>query len=136
MNAISIFIAPLAIYSRWWSWPLATWTFIAALLTTVATIIATVIAVIFKTVLTSQQSLNIGASIGTDMFAFMWIGSGCSIFGWLIHASMMCCCASRRDVRTGRRRGRKSAYGGEALVDEKKGMKMKMPRFGRKKTAI
>ena len=94
-------------------------------------------AVIFRNVLTSQSALNIGASIGTDMFAFMWIASAFSIFGWLIHLGMSCCCASRRDVRTGRRRGSKKAYG-DAGDEKKRPMgkrRFAVPIFGRKKSA-
>lgn len=137
MNFVNCFIAPVALYSRWWSFPLTVWTFIAALLTTAAAVIGTVMAVIFRNVATSQTNLNISASIGTDMFAFMWIGAGASIIGFLIHFSMMCCCASRRDVKTGRRRGNKNAYG-DAGSDEKKNPvkgRFNMPRFGRKKSA-
>jgi len=137
MNFVSIFIVFVAIYSRWWSFGLTIWTFTAALLTTAASIIGTVMAVVFRNVATSQTDLNIGASIGTDMFAFMWIGAGSSIIGFLIHFCLMCCCASRRDVKTGRRKGRQSAYG-DAVTDEKKkpvGRKFTLPRFPRKKGA-
>ncbi|KAH6722286.1 SUR7/PalI family-domain-containing protein [Leptodontidium sp. 2 PMI_412] len=137
MNFLSIFIAPIALKSRWWSFPLTIWTFIAALLTTAATIIATVMAVIFRNTLTSQPDLNISASIGRQMFGFMWTGSAFSILGFLIHLCMSCCCASRRDVRTGRRKGRLSAYG-DAGSDEKKRpfnqrQWTKMPKFMRRR---
>lgn len=139
MNFVSIFLAPITLFSRWWSLPFAIWTFIAALLTTAATIIGTVMSIIFRNVATSQAGLNIGAEIGTDMFAFMWVASAFTIFGWLIHLCLSCCCASRRDVKTGRRKGRQSAYG-DANTDEKKrptaGGKRwaKMPKFGRGKS--
>jgi hypothetical protein len=53
--------------------------------------------------------------------------------------SLSCCCASRRDVRTGRRKGNKKAYG-DANTDEKKrpvGVRRRfgMPKFGRRKAA-
>jgi hypothetical protein len=71
------------------------------------------------------------------MFAFMWIAAGFNLFGFLIHLFLTCCCASKRDVRTGRRRGNKAAYG-DAVGDEKKpaiGRKFaSMPKFGQKKT--
>ncbi|KAF4627945.1 hypothetical protein G7Y89_g10210 [Cudoniella acicularis] len=138
MNFVNIFLAPITIYSRWWSFPFAICTFISALLTTAATIIATVMFIIFRNVITSQQGLNIGASVGTQMFAFMWVASAFSIFGWLIHLCLSCCCASRRDVKTGRKRGSKAAYG-DVGSDEKKrpvgGRRVNVPRFGRKKTA-
>ncbi len=138
MNLLSIFLAPLALRSRWWSLPLIIWTFIAALLTVAAAIIGTAMAVIFRNVATSQAELNISADIGTTMFAFMCIGAGSSLIGFLIHLGMSCCCASRRDVRTGRRKGRLSAYG-DAAADEKKRplnkrQWVKMPVWGRRKT--
>jgi hypothetical protein len=111
MNFVSIFIAPVTLYSRWWSLPFAIWSFIAALLTAAATIIAAVMSIIFRNVITSQEGINIGASLGTDMFVFMWIGTAFSIFGFVIHLCLSCCCASRRDIKTGRRRGSKKAYG-------------------------
>jgi len=135
MNFVSIFITPMTLYSRWWELPFVFWSFIAALLTTAASIIATVMFVIFRNVITSQAGLNIGASLGTQMFAFMWVASAFSIFGWIIHLCLSCCCASRRDVRTGRRKGDKGAYDG---AEEKKtagGTRRRMPRFGRKKSA-
>lgn len=136
MNFVSIFITPIVLRSRWWSLPIAIWTFIAALLTTAACIIATVMFIIFKKVITSQDGLNIGASLGTQMFVFMWIGAAFSILGFITHLGLCCCCASRRDVRTGRRKGNKAAYG-DATTDEKKrplGGKIHMPKFGRRKT--
>ncbi|CZS98397.1 hypothetical protein WAI453_005836 [Rhynchosporium graminicola] len=139
MNFVSIFIAPLALRSRWWSFPLTFWTFAAALLTTAATIIASVMAIIFRNVATSQPDLNISADIGKQMFAFMWTASAFTIFGFVIHLSMSCCCASRRDVRTGRRKGRMSAYGDVVGTEKKKPLSVrqwkKMPKFMRKRTS-
>ena len=138
MNLLSIFLAPIVLYSRWWSFPISIWTFISALLTTAATIIGTVMSIIFRNVATSQTSLNIGVSIGTEMFAFMWIGSAFSIFGFVIHLCLSCCAASRRDVKMGRRMGTRSAHG-DVGSDEKKrpvGLRgIRMPRFGKGKTA-
>jgi len=69
----------------------------------------------------------------------MWIGTGSSIFGFLIHLFLSCCCASRRDVRTGRRKGSKKAYG-DATTDEKKRpiarkRRFAVPKFRKKKSA-
>jgi hypothetical protein len=134
MNFVSIFITPVVLYSRWWSLPTAIWTFIAALLTSAATTIATVMFVIFRNVITSQAGLDISASLGTDMFAFMWTGAAFSIFGFIIHLCLGCCCASRRDVVTGRRRGNGAAYK-NVVVDEKKPARTRLtvPKFGRRK---
>lgn len=34
------------------------------------------------------------------------------MLGWIINAGMCCCCASERDVKTGRKGGSKKAYPG------------------------
>jgi hypothetical protein len=139
MNFVSIFLVTVVLYSRWWSLLITMWIFVAALLTTAAAIIGTAMSIIFKSVLTSQPGLNIGASIGTDMFAFMWIGAAFSILGFAVHLSMTCCCASSGDVITGRRKGRLSDYG-DATSGEKKhpvrgGRWAKMLQFERRETA-
>jgi hypothetical protein len=77
-------------------------TFITALLITVAAIIATVMFSIFKNVVTSQPGLNINAELGTQMLAFMWIGAGGALIGFVIQLGLSCCCVSRRDARIGR----------------------------------
>jgi SUR7/PalI family len=127
MNTVSIFATPLAIFSRWWSLPIALWTFVAALLTVLGSIIGTVMAVIFKVVLTAQPGLNIGASVGVPMLIFMWIASICTVVGHVIHLVLACCCASRRDVETGRRSGDKAGYS-SAISSEKN--KSAVARFG------
>lgn len=102
MNLISIVVVPVTLYSRWWSLPIALWAFLAALFTTVATLIVTAMSIIFVKVSTSQPGLNIKASIGKPFFAFMWTASIFSILSLLIHLSLICCLASRRDITTGR----------------------------------
>jgi hypothetical protein len=137
MTFVSVFVTPVVLMSRWWSLAIAVWTFVAALFTVAATVIATAMFIIFKNVITSQQALNIGASIGTQMFAFMWIAAGFNLLGFGIHLGLTCCCASTRDVRTRRRTGSKKAYrDGVVDLDEKKGRRERgmMARFGRKKT--
>lgn len=135
-NLLSIFLVPLALYSRWWSLPLAVFTFFAALLTAAATIIATAMFTIFRNVFTSQAGLQIGANLGTQMMAFMWVATACSIIPWIVQMGLSCCSASRRDVRTGRRRGSKYAYGEAAAAAEKGRMGAARRRFfGRKSAA-
>jgi hypothetical protein len=132
-GCIFFFITPIVLYSRWWSFPVAVWTFIAALFTVAATIIGTAMAVIFKTAITSQPGLNIEASLGNVMLIFMWIASAFSIFGFAIHLCLSCCCASKRDVRTGRRMGNKAAYT-SAISNEKNrsaGGRFGMPQISR-----
>ncbi|KAK2625126.1 hypothetical protein QTJ16_005495 [Diplocarpon rosae] len=136
MNTISIGFVFLALKSRWWSFALAVWTFLAGLFVVAATVIGTAMALIFENVATSQESLNIGAAYGKTMFAFMWIAAACSLFGFIIHVSMTCCCASRRDIRTGRRKGRASAYE-DTGADEKRPsgkVQWKVPTWGKEKS--
>lgn len=139
MNFINIFLAPLVIYSRWISFPFAIWTFISALLTTAAAIIATVLFVIFRNVITSQAGLNIGASIGNQMFAFMWVGAAFSIFGFVIHLCLSCCGASRRDVKKHNKKGRKAeekaGFVGAAAV-KFKGLNFRRNRTSRAAEAV
>ena len=63
-----------------------------------------------KDAVTAAAELNIGASLGIEMFAFMWIAAGCSLLAFIIQFGLCCCCASRRDVKTGRKRGSKKAW--------------------------
>ncbi|KAL6714985.1 hypothetical protein ACLMJK_007245 [Lecanora helva] len=114
-------ITPLSTYTRWATLPIALFTFASALTTTAATIIATAMFIIFKKVIHSaEDEVNIVPEIGVKMFAFMWVASVCSIFGWLVQVGLCCCCASRRDVRRGKKRGRRSAWrrSGEASPRE------------------
>lgn len=110
LNFILMFVVPLSITSRWVSLPIAIFTFLGALITTVATVIATVMFIIMKNAITSATQLNIKADLGVEMFVFMWIAAVASILAWLIQMGMCCCCASRRDVRRGKRKGSKKAW--------------------------
>jgi len=106
---VMIFITPLAIYSRWASLTVAPLTFLAALCTTIATVLATALFLIFKKAASSQSDLNIGATIGTKIFVFMWIATAFAILAFLIQMGLCCCCASRRDVKKGTKKGSKKA---------------------------
>lgn len=66
--------------------------------------------IIMQDAVTAATQLNIGASLGVEMFAFMWVAAAASILAFVIQLGMCCCCASRRDVRTGRKRGSKKAW--------------------------
>ncbi|KAF1973185.1 integral membrane protein [Bimuria novae-zelandiae CBS 107.79] len=110
LSFVLMFLLPISIYSRWWTLPIAILTFINALLCTAASVIATVMFVIFRNVISGVSELNISASIGDYLFGFMWTASAFSIFAWLVQTGLCCCCASRRDVKTGRKRGSEKAY--------------------------
>lgn len=110
LSFVLIFAMPLSIFTRWLALPVAILAFLNALFVTVAAVLATVMFVIFKNTISGVAELNIGAEIGTTMFAFMWVASAFTIFAWLVQMGLCCCCASRRDVRTGRKRGNEKAY--------------------------
>lgn len=106
LDFVLIFIAFVVLYSRWWSLPIALFSFFAFLMVTVAAAIGTAMSMVFKYALTSQTDLNIQVDVGTKMFAFMWIAVGFTLIAFIIQAGLGCCCTSRRDLRTGRRKGR------------------------------
>ncbi|KAG9675808.1 integral membrane protein-like protein, partial [Aureobasidium melanogenum] len=131
LSFVMIFLNPLAVFSRWLTLFTGIFTFLTALLITVATIIATVMFIIMQNAFTSVTELNIGANLGGKMFAFMWIATAFSIIAWLIQTSLCCCCASRRDVKRGKKIGSKKAWQTETPgVSEKES---KRGFFGRKK---
>ena len=108
---VAIFVMPLSVYTRWATLPIAIFAFLSALMTTAATLIATVMFLIFKNVVQdAEEDINIEASLGTKMFAFMWIAAVCTMVGWIVQLSLCCCCASRRDVQKGRKTGREKAW--------------------------
>ncbi|KAK3706746.1 hypothetical protein LTR37_012591 [Vermiconidia calcicola] len=110
LSFIMIFLVPFSVYSRWATLPIAIVTSLAALATTVAAVIATVMFVIMQNTITSATQINIGAQIGVEMFVFMWIAVGTAVSAAVIQMSLCCCCASRRDVKTGRKLGSKKAW--------------------------
>jgi hypothetical protein len=110
LTFVLIFLMPLSIFTRWLALPVAIFAFLNALVVTVASVIATVMFIIFRNTITGVSELNIGAQIGIKMFVFMWIASAFAIFAWLVQMGLCCCCASRRDVKTGRKRGSEKAY--------------------------
>jgi len=97
-------LSPLALSSRWWSLPLAFAAFLNMVLTLSASVVGSVISVAFKYAATAQSELNIRAEVGGMMFVFMWVAAGAGVVGFAVHAGMGCCCTSRRDVKSGRRR--------------------------------
>jgi hypothetical protein len=110
LSFVLIFLMPLSIFTRWLTFPVAILAFFNALVVTAASIIATVMFIIFRNTITGVSELNIGAEIGITLFVFMWIASAFTIFAWLVQMGLCCCCASRRDVKSGRKRGSEKAY--------------------------
>lgn len=131
LSFLCMLLAPLSIYSRWITVPIAILTFLCALTTTAACVIATALFVIFRNVIITQgAAINIHAEVGVKMFAFMWIAVAGAIVGWLVQMGSCCCCASRRDVQTGKKVGRRSAYAdGEVPVSDQ----VQEPKRGRRR---
>ncbi|KAF2642276.1 integral membrane protein [Massarina eburnea CBS 473.64] len=110
LSFVLIFLQPVSVISRWATLPIAILTFLNAVFVTVASIIATVMTIIFRNVISGVSELNISADVGATFFGFMWTASAFAIFSWLVQTGLCCCCASRRDVKTGRKRGSEKAY--------------------------
>lgn len=114
LSFVLMFLLPLSVKSRWVAFVLAIATFFNALFIAVASVIATVMFIIMRNVFQSNNDVNIGAEIGTTMFALMWVASAFAIFACLVQVGLCCCCRSRRDVRKGKKMGhshKKSAPG-------------------------
>jgi hypothetical protein len=106
VDGILLVVSPVVLYSRWWSLPIGILSFIATLLVVVAAILGTVISYVFEAALSSQPDLGVYASVGTKMLAFEWIAAGFTLLAFITHAALGCYCTSRRDMRTGRKRGK------------------------------
>jgi len=97
---VLIFLSPLSLNSRWIAFPVAVCILLATICVTVASIIGTAIAIVFRNALVSLPDLGIGAQVGKEMFAFMWIAATFATLASLIQLSLCCCCTSRRNLRT------------------------------------
>lgn len=127
LNFIMIFISPLAVSSRppqnikavaanggpligkpphrrrtfilFRSLPMLVISFLTALITIVASVVATVMWYIFANVFANASSdINIKAHVGTQMMAFMWLGSGFSLIAFIVQFGSCCasCCGGRK----------------------------------------
>lgn len=103
LGFLLIFLSPMAVWSRWWSLPLAVVAFLEMMIVLAASVVGTAISVAFKYAAEAQSELNIHVEIGVKMFVFMWLATGFSLWAFAVHSGMGCCCTSRRDLKTGRR---------------------------------
>ncbi|KAB5572639.1 SUR7/PalI family-domain-containing protein [Coniochaeta sp. 2T2.1] len=103
LTFLLVLLSPLVLWSRWYSLPFALISLVDAILIVAASVIGTVISWVFKYAAESQSALNIRAAVGTRMMVFVWIASGFALLAFVIHAGLGCCCASKRDIATGRR---------------------------------
>ncbi|KAB5554759.1 SUR7/PalI family-domain-containing protein [Coniochaeta sp. 2T2.1] len=103
LTFLLVLLSPLVLWSRWYSLPFALISLVDAILIVAASVIGTVMSWVFKYAAESQSALNIRAAVGTRMLVFVWIASGFALLAFVIHAGLGCCCASKRDIATGRR---------------------------------
>ena len=108
---LSIFLCPLAVYSRLASIPVA----LVSLATGLGTLIAAAIssamwAILRRNILDSSPDLNITAEVGTKMAVFAWSAAACTMVAAFGQLFLLCCGTSRRDIKTGRRVGRKERH--------------------------
>lgn len=104
LSLLSVLLSPFTPRSRLLTLPIALLCFLCAFTTTIATVLATALWTIFRNVVESAGAqVNISATFGNEMLAFMWIAAGSSLIGAVIMLGECCCCRSRRDVKTGRK---------------------------------
>jgi hypothetical protein len=118
MNFICMFLGPIILYSRWYSYHFVTLSFLSSLLCTAGSVIATVMYAVFKRVISSQKELNISATLGAPMFAFMWIATAFSAAGWIVHFHLAC--VSRKNKRA-EKSAQDTTVNQESGVNEKQG---------------
>ncbi|KAI1081294.1 SUR7/PalI family-domain-containing protein [Whalleya microplaca] len=123
LDFVLMLLCPVVLYSRWWSLPFGILAFVSTLLVLVATVLGTAMSLIFKYALTSQTDLNVSADVGVKMFAFMWIATGFTLVAFLINSCLGCYCTSRRDMRTGRKGGKRLNPTPDSTPDSEKGQK-------------
>jgi hypothetical protein len=134
MNFICMLFGPIVLYSRWYSYHFVTVTFISSLLCTTGSVIATVMYAVFKRVISSQKELNISASLGAQMFAFMWIASAFSAAGWIVHFHLAC--VSRKEQKAEKQGHVTMENQQQAESEKKSGVRRRvLPRFWKDKKA-
>ena len=107
-SLVSIFLSPLAVYSRLASIPVALFTLVTGLATLVAAAVSSAMwAILRRNILDSSPDLNIQPEIGTKMAVFAWSAAACAMVAAFGQLFLLCCGTSRRDIKTGRRVGRK-----------------------------
>lgn len=116
---ICVFLCPLAVYSKLSSIPIAFFALLSGLCTLIASCISAGMWTIFKnTILQYGSDLNLVPTIGTKMVVFGFIAAGCSMFAALGQLGLLCCGTSRRDIKTGRRVGRRQRTEKVLAVEE------------------
>jgi len=94
--------------------PITILTFASLLFTAAGSVIATVMFVIFRNQFSGAEDLNIRASLGEPMLAFMWIGTGFNLIGFVMQVGTccgVCCCTGRKKAI------RKSQHGAPPVAE-------------------
>ena len=113
LSFILILLKPMMVFSRWTAFSIGLLSFVNAAFLVIASVVATVLFVIMRDVFNDAEQVNINAQIGSAMFAMIWTATVFALLAWIIDLALMCCCASRRDVRSGKKGGSKNAYHAE-----------------------
>ncbi|OBT73704.1 hypothetical protein VF21_06187 [Pseudogymnoascus sp. 05NY08] len=123
LTFLSLLLSPLSLLrsphfsprerSCWVGFGLGLISFFAAFCTIVASVVGTVMFTIMRNVLRSQPMLNIGAVLGVQMLAFMWVASGAVLFAFVLQVRCCCCCRNGRKEKKRARRREREMSGGE-----------------------
>ena len=104
----AVFLAPMAVYSRLASIPIAIFVTLTALATLVAAATASAMwAVLRRSVNEAAGDLSVVPTVGTKMAILSWVAAGLTLLAAFGQLCLMCCGTSRRDIKTGRRVGRR-----------------------------
>lgn len=111
LGFLTLVFSPAAFVSRLASFFVSLLALLSALCNTVAAIIAQILFVIVRNVINDNiQDLNVEASLGTTLFALIWVAAGASILSFFLLTFTICCCApGSNGGRRSRRRERELA---------------------------
>ena len=118
-SLLCVFLCPLAVYSRLSSIPIAIFALLSALSTAIGACISAGMWTIFRNTINGYGGdLHIVPTVGTNMLVLESVAGGCALFAAFGQLAMMCCGTSRRDVKTGRRVGRRQRQEKVVAVEE------------------
>jgi hypothetical protein len=114
-----IFLCPLSVYSKLSSIPIALFSLLSGLCTLIGAGISAGMWTIFRNTINQYAGdLNIVPTVGTKMLVFVFVAAGCAMFAAIGQLGLLCCGTSRRDIKTGRRVGRRQRTEKIAVIEE------------------
>ncbi|KAI4144166.1 MAG: hypothetical protein LQ340_006755 [Diploschistes diacapsis] len=118
-SLVCVFLCPLSVYSRLSSIPIALFALLSGLCTAIAACISAGIWTIFRNTINQYAGdMDMYPTVGTKMLVLTCIAGGCALLAAFGQLGLMCCGTSRRDIKTGRRVGRRQRTEKVVAVEE------------------